>query len=160
MSEFIHMITASFLIAILFLGGWHLWGITGTSKTEITWWLAILRVVVLMVKITAVILFFMLIRWTWPRFRFDQLMTLAWKVMLPLGIANLVAVAILSELLHPRLYGDQVRGWLGDWYGLVLCLIGWIVALLAWVVVALAAPAITDNRDRVGLSSLGTQKET
>ena len=147
-SEFIHMITASFLIVILFFGGWHLWGLTGTPQTEITWWLALLRIVVLMLKITVVILFFMLIRWTWPRFRFDQLMTLAWKVMLPLGIANLVAVAILAELLHPQVYGEQLGELLGGWLHVVLCLVGWVVALLAWVVVAWAAPTITDNRVR------------
>ena len=38
----------------------------------------------------------MLARWSWPRFRFDQLMALAWKVMLPLGLVNLVAVAVLA----------------------------------------------------------------
>ena len=45
----------------------------------------------------AVIVFFMMVRWSWPRFRFDQLMSLAWKVMLPLGLVNLVAVAVLTE---------------------------------------------------------------
>ena len=48
----------------------------------------------LVAKIMAVILFFMMVRWSWPRFRFDQLMSLAWKVMLPLGLLNLVAVAV------------------------------------------------------------------
>ena len=45
----------------------------------------------------AVIFFFMLARWSWPRFRFDQLMSLAWKVMLPLGMVNLVMVAVWVE---------------------------------------------------------------
>ncbi len=53
--------------------------------------MAILRIVVLVGKVLAVILFFMMVRWSWPRFRFDQLMALAWKVMLPLGMVNLVA---------------------------------------------------------------------
>ena len=47
------------------------------------------RVLVLMTKVFLVIFFFMLVRWSWPRFRFDQLMTLAWKVMLPLTLLNL-----------------------------------------------------------------------
>ncbi len=96
-AEFLHMITASFLIVILFLGGWHFWGLTG-SGNEVTWFQAILRIVVFTAKITGVILFFMLVRWSWPRFRFDQLMALAWKIMLPLGLINLVATAIAIEL--------------------------------------------------------------
>ena len=47
----------------------------------------------------------MLVRWTWPRFRFDQLMTLAWKVMLPLGLVNLVALAILNEAIESNWFG-------------------------------------------------------
>ena len=52
---------------------------------------------VLVAKVMGVILFFMLVRWSWPRFRFDQLMSLAWKVMLPLGMVNLVAVAVVTS---------------------------------------------------------------
>ncbi len=44
----------------------------------------------------------MMVRWSWPRFRFDQLMSLAWKVMLPLGLLNLVAVAVVTELIVQR----------------------------------------------------------
>jgi NADH-quinone oxidoreductase subunit H len=145
-AEFIHMITAAFLVSILFLGGWHFWGLTGTADSQITWGLALLRILVLMVKIVAVIVFFMLARWTWPRFRFDQVMSLAWKVMLPLGIVNLVAVAILTELLHPQLFGQPLEARLGGWVPLLGCLTGWAVALVAWLVVAWAAPTITDNR--------------
>ncbi|MEX0586414.1 MAG: NADH-quinone oxidoreductase subunit NuoH, partial [Pirellulales bacterium] len=88
-AEFMHMITASFLIVILFLGGWHFWGLTGSSN-DVSWGIAILRIVVLTAKILAVIGLFMLVRWSWPRFRFDQLMSLAWKTMLPLGLVHLV----------------------------------------------------------------------
>jgi len=98
-AEFLHMIAAAFLIVILFLGGWHFWFITG-SGDEIGWLQAILRILVLAVKVLAVIFFFMLVRWSWPRFRFDQLMSLAWKVMLPLGLIHLVAVAVMGEISH------------------------------------------------------------
>ncbi len=134
-AEFIHMITASFLIVILFLGGWHFWGMSPPGA-EIGWGEALLRVAVLMAKIFTVVLFFMLVRWTWPRFRFDQLMTLAWKVMLPLGMVNLVAVAVLEE------FGNEMST-----LALVAC--GWTVALVAWFATALAAPTITDNRPRL-----------
>ncbi len=144
-AEFIHMITASFLIVILFLGGWHLPFLTGAVGTEVTWVTAILRIVVLMTKIFLVIFFFMLVRWSWPRFRFDQLMTLAWKVMLPLGVVNLIAVAIVTEMRHPANWGEQLAIW-------QVCAIGWLVLIVTWLIVAIAGPLVTDNRPRLDLA--------
>jgi NADH-quinone oxidoreductase subunit H len=141
-AEFIHMITAAFLIVILFLGGWHFPWLTGNIDAPITWGIALLRVAVLMSKVFLVILFFMLARWSWPRFRFDQLMSLAWKVMLPLGLVNLIAVACVNELLHPDVLGARV----GSSRDLIVCLVGWLVAGLAWLFVAIASPLVTDNR--------------
>jgi NADH-quinone oxidoreductase subunit H len=144
-AEFLHMITASFLIVILFLGGWHFWGLG--SSDEIGWATGLARLAVLSIKILLVILFFMLVRWTWPRFRFDQLMSLAWKVMLPLGVVNLVAVAVLWELrliLDPRLE----RAWMA-W---ALAVPSWLVCIGAWWVTAVIAPRIADNRPLVDLN--------
>lgn len=135
-AEFLHMVTVSFLIVILFFGGWHFWGLTGADN-NVTWVTAILRVLVLAAKVLGVILFFMMARWSWPRFRFDQLMTLAWKVMLPMGLVNLVAVAVLAE------YGSSVPAWLG-----VLGM--WGVAIATWIVAGIAAPLATDNRPHAG----------
>ncbi|MDG2384938.1 MAG: NADH-quinone oxidoreductase subunit NuoH [Pirellulaceae bacterium] len=149
-AEFIHMITASFLITILFLGGWHLPWITG-SGDEIGWGVAILRILVLMGKTFLLIFFFMLVRWSWPRFRFDQLMTLAWKVMLPLGVVNLVAVAILSELSHPNQFGEQL-----NWF--YCSAVGWLVALSAWAIVAAIGPLVTDNRPQTYFQSYDADK--
>lgn len=137
-AEFLHMVTASFLIVILFFGGWHLWGITG-ADAQVTWFTAVVRVLVLMVKVLAVILFFMMARWSWPRFRFDQLMSLAWKVMLPMGLVNLAAVAVLVE--YER----------GAETSLAAVLVMWAVAIATWVVAGFATPLATDNRPRVGL---------
>jgi NADH-quinone oxidoreductase subunit H len=148
-AEFIHMITASFLIVILYLGGWHLWGIA--SGSDIGWFIAILRTVVLMAKVVAVIFLFMLIRWTWPRFRFDQLMALAWKVMLPLGLVNLVAVACLEELQHPELLGGWCQQHLGVWTPWATALAGWTIAIAACLTAAAMAPVISDNRPRLPL---------
>jgi len=108
-SEFLHMILAAFLIVILFFGGWHFWGITGGDEV-VTWPVAILRIVVLLAKVMAVILFFMVARWSWPRFRFDQLMDLAWKVMLPLGLVNLVVVAVWGLGRLDRLLAGGLPG--------------------------------------------------
>ena len=106
-AEYIHMVTVSFLIVILFFGGWHLWGLTGSGE-DAGWVIALVRVAVMLGKVLAVLLFFMLARWSWPRFRFDQLMNIAWKVMLPWGMVNVVLVAFWVE------YGNRWRrrwGW-------------------------------------------------
>lgn len=137
-AEFLHMVTASFLIVMLFLGGWHLWGLTG-SGTEVTWVTAVLRILVLMTKILLVILFFMMARWSWPRFRFDQLMNLSWKVMLPLGVVNLVVVAALVEFGGGAL--ETGARWL---------LIGlmWVASAIAFAIAGTLAPLHTDNRPK------------
>ncbi len=142
-AEFLHMITASFLIVILFLGGWHLYPLTGADETTITWLQAGLRIAVLSGKICLVILFFMLVRWSWPRFRFDQLMNLAWKIMLPLGIFNFVAVAIIQELRQMNDPTSTNIGWTAFTIGL-----GWVVCLVGWAVASITNPLVTDNRPR------------
>jgi len=131
--EYLHMVAAAFLIVILFFGGWHFWGLTG-SRNEVTWLQAILRVVVLNVKVLGVIFFFMVARWSWARFRYDQLMSLGWLVMLPLGMVNVVYVAIWEE------YGGASQ--------LTMAACGWAVFLVAWFVATKLAPRMSDNRPR------------
>ena len=91
MAEYTHMITTSFLMVILFFGGWHLPWLAGADSH---WFF---KIAVMAFKTTAFILFYMLIRWTIPRFRFDQLMALAWKVMIPLAFVNMVCVMVVME---------------------------------------------------------------
>jgi NADH-quinone oxidoreductase subunit H len=138
-AEFLHMVTAAFLIVIMFLGGWHLWGVTGASQ-EITWLQCLIRFGVLSAKILAVILFFMLVRWSWPRFRFDQLMNLAWKVMLPLGLANLVTVATVEEF-RPHLVTALGAGGAKA----VAIAAPWVVFFVGWIAAGLLTPSGTDN---------------
>jgi NADH-quinone oxidoreductase subunit H len=149
-SEFLHMVTASFLMVILFLGGWHFWGLTGW-KDDVTWLGAILRVLVLGAKVTVVILFFMLVRWSFPRFRFDQLMHLAWKVMLPLGMVNLVVVAVWLQ------YGADLAARFGLPDLMLMSALGWISLVVSWLVVTLLAPMTADNRPRLAPA---TESET
>ncbi|HEV2970284.1 MAG TPA: NADH-quinone oxidoreductase subunit NuoH [Pirellulales bacterium] len=151
-AEFLHMLTAAFLIVILFLGGWHFWGLTG-SANDVTWPIAILRIIVLGVKVLGVILFFMVVRWSWPRFRFDQLMALAWKVMLPLGLVNLVTIAVLLEYRGPL---ARAIGTDSMW---VPAAISWIVMVLAWALAGLTAPLATDNRPRSEISPWDSEFE-
>jgi NADH-quinone oxidoreductase subunit H len=92
LSEYANMIVSSALITTLFLGGWHLpfaetWGLDPLV-------LALLKIGTFLFKMFLVISFYVVIRWTLPRFRYDQLMNLGWKVMLPLSIANLLATGV------------------------------------------------------------------
>jgi NADH-quinone oxidoreductase subunit H len=107
---------------------------------------AILRVAVLMTKIFLVILFFMLVRWSWPRFRFDQLMALAWKVMLPLGLINFVAVAVIDQV--KTVFGNSSPG-----MELLCAAVAWGVCIAAWVGISLAGPLVADNRPRLDLDA-------
>jgi len=143
-AEFLHMIAAAFLIVILFLGGWHLWGLTGSG--DATGWIEVLlRVIVLLAKVMVVILFFMFARWSWPRFRFDQLMDIGWKVMIPWGLVNFVVVAAWVE------FGDQASRLLrlpGEWS---MAVVGWPALLISWLVITVLDPTAkrSDNRSTV-----------
>jgi NADH-quinone oxidoreductase subunit H len=88
LAEYANMITSSALIVTLFLGGWQFpylqsFGLPGQ-------WVSVLQILTFIVKVLCVLFFYIWIRWTIPRFRYDQLMNLGWKVMLPLGLLNLV----------------------------------------------------------------------
>jgi NADH-quinone oxidoreductase subunit H len=91
--EYTHMITVSFLTAIMFFGGWDLPLVLGAENTGFL--ACIAKLMVLCVKAFSLIVFMMWLRWTLPRFRFDQLMNLAWKVFIPLALANLVVTAVV-----------------------------------------------------------------
>ena len=93
MGEYMSMATLSALAATLYFGGWYVPFLNYDGH-----WLktVALGLGVLLAKSLVFLLFFVWVRWTFPRFRFDQLMRLGWKVLLPLAIANLIAVAALT----------------------------------------------------------------
>jgi len=96
-AEYINMFVSSALMATLYFGGYnfpfmgYLLNDVGLSQN----WITIIGVFVFFAKIMAFIFFFMWIRWTVPRFRYDQLMNLGWKVLIPLAIANIVLTGIV-----------------------------------------------------------------
>ncbi|MHC5540782.1 NADH-quinone oxidoreductase subunit NuoH [Singulisphaera rosea] len=97
LGEYLNIITTSYLIVILFLGGWDVPFLTDQHQTGLLW--AFVKMGAMMAKVGFLIFFIMWIRWTIPRFRYDQLMDLAWKSMIPLSIVNLVATAGIVQLL-------------------------------------------------------------
>jgi NADH-quinone oxidoreductase subunit H len=91
MGEYISMTSLSALGVTLYFGGWslpwvHLEGWPG----------AVVGLATLVAKVAFCLAVFVWVRWTFPRFRYDQLMRLGWKVLLPLAIANLIAVAAMT----------------------------------------------------------------
>ncbi len=97
LAEYANMITASAVMSVLFLGGWHV-PFLHTMGLDPTL-LAVLGIGAFALKIFAFIFFFMWVRWTIPRFRYDQLMNLGWKVLLPIGIVNIVLTALEKTYL-------------------------------------------------------------
>jgi NADH-quinone oxidoreductase subunit H len=97
LAEYIHMVTTSFLMVILFFGGWHLPWVSSLGG-EGTFLNYAVRILVMGGKVSFFIVFYMLIRWTLPRFRFDQLMGLAWQTLIPLSLVSLVVVMVVREL--------------------------------------------------------------
>lgn len=98
LSEYANMITSSALITTLFLGGWSIPFAENLGFSPFT--LGLLQVGAFVVKVFIVLMFYIVIRWTIPRFRYDQLMNLGWKVMLPLAIANILITGGLLLALH------------------------------------------------------------
>lgn len=94
LGEYLHVITVSFLTVVLFFGGWDL---PGLSQEQVGWIPALLKTGVLVFKVALMIVFMMWIRWTLPRFRYDQLMDLAWKALIPLALVNLVAMMVFLQ---------------------------------------------------------------
>lgn len=98
LGEYTHVITVSFLTCVLFFGGWHFPVIAEAGSP----W--ILKLLVLLTKVLLVIVLVQMLRWTIPRFRFDQLMGLAWKVLIPLATLNVVLVMCVLEFGVSRLW--------------------------------------------------------
>jgi NADH-quinone oxidoreductase subunit H len=96
LSEYVHLIVGSFMIAVLFLGGWSLFGLESMVANPTA--AAVLKLFILCGKMFALCIFAQLIRWTIPRFRFDQLMNIAWKVMIPLALLNVLCVMFVKQL--------------------------------------------------------------
>ncbi|MGH7459098.1 MAG: NADH-quinone oxidoreductase subunit NuoH [Longimicrobiaceae bacterium] len=102
-AEYAHVLTASGLLATLFLGGWDIPGFAGDNMrvlpggtvtgAEPSVWITLFTLLAFLAKTFFFVLVFMLVRWTVPRFRYDQVMDLGWKVMIPSALAVLVVTA-------------------------------------------------------------------
>jgi NADH-quinone oxidoreductase subunit H len=122
LAEYVALITMSALIAVLFFGGWDIPFTTWDEQVPTAWSVeAVLRNVLTLGAFTIKASFFawvyVWVRWTLPRFRYDQLMYLGWKVMLPSALGYIVVLATAILLLERAGVAHTTR------YGLVLFLV-------------------------------------
>ena len=96
MAEYANMITASALATTLYLGGYHVPGLSLLGLPANL--AALVQVAAFAFKTAAFLFIYVWVRWTLPRFRYDQLMNLGWKVLLPLALAHVLWVALIILL--------------------------------------------------------------
>ncbi len=97
LGEYVHVINVSFMTVILFGGGWDF---PFLSQDQTGLLIGLVKCGVIIFKVSVMIIFIMWVRWTLPRFRYDQLMDLAWKSLIPLALLNLVGTAVIVQLIH------------------------------------------------------------
>ena len=97
LGEYTAMITGSSFIVTLFLGGWHCPFIPDGSQH---WWWGLVNIGVFFTKVFAFLVFFIFIRWTLPRFRYDQLMKLGWIWLFELALVNIFLTALIVAFVH------------------------------------------------------------
>jgi NADH-quinone oxidoreductase subunit H len=132
-AEYAHVLTVSALMATLFLGGWdipfyrgdHIAIVNGVvTGADPAVWKTLVTFLMFAAKTFFFIMIFMLIRWTVPRFRYDQVMDLGWKIMLPAALVAVVVTAA-TVLVLDQLgvgFGDRALGFLPT-YALVLTVV-------------------------------------
>ncbi|MCO6437753.1 MAG: NADH-quinone oxidoreductase subunit NuoH [Phycisphaerae bacterium] len=102
LAEYAAMITSSAFLAVLFLGGYHFPGIAWTQPDVTHFGAVLAKILVLSGKVAICIFVMMWVRWTLPRFRFDQLMRLAWSGLIPLMLVLFVWTVVLVYLGEER----------------------------------------------------------
>jgi len=128
LAEYAAIVTTCAMMSVLFLGGWHLPWLTWTQAEATGWWPMLVKIFVILAKTSGLIFMYMWIRWTIPRFRFDQLMRFAWLRLVPMSLGLVVLTVVL-------LYFGLQRSW-------PLTLIGNVVVVVIafWVTTRSSVP--------------------
>jgi NADH-quinone oxidoreductase subunit H len=158
LAEYAGMITTSAVCVALFFGGWHFPGLGGEidpSSPAVTTSLTvcIIRALVFFTKTLLIIGVFMWVRWSLPRFRFDQIMDLAWRALIPIALLMLLATAVTIYF-----FGETPRAYMRISGRMALALLVVNVVTLAVVMVAsllIPAGAHTNRKMPVAGSRFG-----
>ena len=145
LGEYAGMITTSAICVALFFGGWDFPGLRGPDALHpaVTTSLivCILRAVVFFAKTGLIIFVFMWVRWSLPRFRFDQLMILAWRGLIPISLGMLMMTALVVFAFHGNTYNG-----LGGTAALTLLLFNIFTAFLIMLISSMIPPGPATNR--------------
>jgi NADH-quinone oxidoreductase subunit H len=157
LSEYAGMITTSAICVALFFGGWHLpwieWifpslggGVDPKNPAITAYWLAnVIRFVVFFSKTMVIIFVFMWVRWSLPRFRFDQLMMIAWRSLIPISLGLMMVTFIILYFV-----ADPSDGFVDG--KLAFCLLvgnGAVVILAMLISKVIPAAPLTNRRLKV-----------
>ena len=162
LAEYAGMVTTSAVCVALFFGGWHLPGldravvwfanhlfhagawVEGAVTNSLA--VCIVRALVVFVKTIIVIFIFMWVRWSLPRFRFDQLMMLAWRALIPISLVLLVVTAIVVYVFGEPSSGGTIAV---DGRMAAILLIANIIALLIMMGVSVLLPPPPDTNRKI-----------
>jgi NADH-quinone oxidoreductase subunit H len=128
-AEYCNMVTASALMATLFLGGWDIPFTGWDNAAPFTGLKTFLTLLSFLLKTSFFLFFFMWIRWTLPRFRYDQLMSLGWRFMLPLALGYIVVIAAAELVMNAVGVGP------GEVHSAVLLMLNACIILVLFVMV-------------------------
>jgi NADH-quinone oxidoreductase subunit H len=128
-AEYANMVTASALIVTLFFGGWTVPFWYAVNHAPWAWWKTAITLAAFVVKLLFFLFLYMWIRWTLPRFRYDQLMSLGWKILLPTALAYIVIIAGATLGL------DALGVRPGPVYGLSLFALNIVLMLIVFLLV-------------------------
>ena len=123
-AEYANMVTACALMSTLFFGGWDIPFTSWDNSAPHSGWKTLATLAAFLVKVLFFLFLFMWIRWTLPRFRYDQLMSLGWRFMLPLALAYIVIIASVTLAL------DAAGMSRGVAFGLVLFALNVVLVVL------------------------------
>jgi len=156
-AEYANMVTASALITSLFFGGWDIPFTQWDNLPPFTVLKTVLTLGAFLTKVLFFLFFFMWIRWTLPRFRYDQLMSLGWKLMLPLALAYITIIGTVVLVL------DRAGIARGPAYGAIMFGMNVVLVVLLFVVLdrgRIVSPAYSRlDREEVGrLRAMSTGK--
>jgi NADH-quinone oxidoreductase subunit H len=159
LAEYAGMITTSAIAVALFFGGWHVpWldyvfpalngGVKGFENAHATDSLlaGVIRIACFFTKTLGVVFIFMWVRWSVPRFRFDQIMGLAWKGLIPISLATLVATAVGVYLL-----GGKTTEGLSFFQALVFLALNLAVAAVTLIVGTALKIGTTNENKRIAI---------
>ena len=126
MAEYMHMIVGSAVAVTLFLGGWHFFGLETVGGP---FWSGVISFGIFFAKTAFFLFIFIWVRWTLPRFRYDQLMNLGWKFLLPIVLTTIVVTATVWAFTQSKV------------------LVGIFNVVAAFIVVAIVATTLVMTRE-------------